>query len=163
MSYFDKDRTDYSGGLGWAKPGINAVGEFQTSGRPFLKSGIAPTNAGNISGGTTARFDDEANKVLFPFLAKRVKIVNGGAQALVVSFCSLNVSDADSPADSAVLVNKNYWKIAGGEEFDVHVKCHSVYINGDNGVGSDVQVFAEITNIAAEYNLDVDDIEGISG
>ena len=163
MSYFDKDRTVTAGNLGWAKPGINAVGEFQASGRPFVKCGIAPADAGNITGGTVTVFDDAANKVSFPFLSKRIKVVNKGVQDVIVSFCSLNVEDADSAGDSAVLANGNYWRLSQNDELDANVKCHSIYINGDNGAGADVQVFAEITNIAAEYNLDVDDIEGISG
>ena len=166
MSYFDKDRTEYSSGLGWAKPGVNAVGEYQASGRPFMKAGLAPVNAGNIiGGGSVAKFDDDlaTNKVSFPYLAKRVKVMNRGAQTVLVSFCSLNVDDADNPGQSAVLHNKNYWELQQNEELDVNVKCHAVYINGDNGAGSDVQVFAEITNISAEYILDADDIEGISG
>ena len=165
MSYFDKDRSTYAGGLGWAKPGVNAVGEYQASGRPFMKAGLAPVNAGNILGGSVAKFDDDlaTNKVSFPYLAKRVKVLNRGGQTVLVSFCSLNVDDADNPGESAVLHNKNYWELRTGEELDVNVKCHAVYINGNNGAGSDVQVFAEITNISAEYILDADDIEGISG
>jgi hypothetical protein len=166
MSYFDKDRTDYAGSLGWAKPGVNAVGEYQASGRPFMKSGLAPVNAGNITAGASvAKFDDDlaTNKVSFPYLAKRVKVMNRGATTVLVSFCSLNVDDADNPGESAVLHNKNYWELRIGEELDVNVKCHAVYINGDNGIGADVQVFAEITNISAEYTLDADNITGVSG
>lgn len=96
MSYFDKDRSNYSGGLGWAKPGLKAVGEYQASGRPWLKTFTLPDPGSN--GSTTSEFfaddkilDDDDAAIEFPFIAKSLSIKNDSGAAIQVYFCSLRV------------------------------------------------------------------------
>ena len=96
MSYFDKDRSTYAGGLGWAKPGINAVGEYQVSGRPWVKTFTLP-DPGNNGNTTSEHFaddkilDDDDAKIEFPAITKSISIVNHSGADIQVYFCSLRV------------------------------------------------------------------------
>lgn len=96
MSYFDKDKSGYAGSLGWAKPGINAVGEYQASGRPWVKTFTLPA-AGNNGDTTSEHFaddkilDDDDAKIEFPTITKSISITNHSGADIQVYFCSLRV------------------------------------------------------------------------
>jgi hypothetical protein len=162
--YYDKDRAEdnVAGRIqGYPSPGLNTVNEYLISGRPWLETRAVSDAAVNVASG--AIFEDVANKFEFPFVARRV-VVKSNTGALIVSLCSLNVLDADdeAEADSAVLTNKNYYVVSAGSELELNIKCRRIYVSGHAGA-ADTSVFAELTGIVHDYDLDVDDIAGVSG
>ena len=96
MSYFDKDRTTNAGNLGWAKRGLSSVGEYQASGRPWVKTFTLP-DPGNDGDATSEYFadsniiDDDDAVIEFPFLAKSIQLKNDSGNNVQVYFCSLRV------------------------------------------------------------------------
>lgn len=173
MSLYDKDRTDDPRPRmkGYPNPGLNAVNEYLVSGRPWMKTLTMTVDASDRlpgAGSELQLIDDSDSQFEFPFVAKRVVVKNNagmGGTDVIVSLCSLNVLDADDvgETDSAVLVNGNYYLVSAGSELELNVKCRRIYVSEAGAAGQTVSVFAELTGIIHDYNLDVDDIAGVSG
>jgi len=166
MSYFDKDRA--ADGVSprmssFPKPGISSVGEYQQAGRPWLKQFTANALVVDITG-TTTLINDAANKQEFPYVAKRIVINNTSAAGnfAVISFCSLNVADDDTIASSAALIHGNYYLLDGGTSLTLEAKCRRLYIGGNIGATPAISLYAELTGIEHDYDLDVEGISGIS-
>ena len=169
MSLYDKDRNDNPRPRvkGYPNPGLNAVNEYLVAGRPWMKT-LTMTVDATASIAADTLLDDSASQFEFPFVAKRVVVKNNagmGGTDVIVSLCSLNVLDADDvgETDSAVLVNSNYYLVAAGSELELNVKCRRIYVSEVGTDGQTVSVFAELTGIVHDYDLDVDDIAGVSG
>lgn len=181
MGYFNADRSGQAArGLHAPKPGLNAVGEYQIAGRPFVKSllGSTFTANGRIVDATDTKLASAADElsVEFPFVTSRLKITNNTNQPIAVYFCSLTVVDADNALNSGVKVNHNYFVLpvaaaaTPSPTLDLKVKCRKVYVAGYQAAGGGstptsgtVNIAAELTNIEETYNCDVDAITGISG
>ena len=182
MGYYSGDNANMvSKGLHAPKPGLNSVGEYQVAGRPFVKSILGSTIDAVIVDGTDAVLPggDIANQAIveFPFVTSRLVVSNQTDQPIAVYFCSLTVTDADTPANSGVKANHNYFIIPKPEstgtsypKLDINVKCRKVYIAGYQASGGSdapssgtVSIAAELTNIEEPYDCDVDNIVGISG
>jgi hypothetical protein len=166
MSYFDKDRAADSPAprmSSFPKPGISSVGEYQQAGRPWLKQFTA-NNLGVDATAVVTRIDDSANKQEFPYVAKRVVINNtsAGGNVALISFCSLNVADDDTDTDSAALTHGNYYLLDGGTSLTLEAKCRRLYIGGNDGATPAISLYAELTGIEHDYDLDVEGISGIS-
>lgn len=129
--------------LGYSPAGVGNTQSYVAAGRPFVLSNKSVSD-GYAS--ATVRFDDSANRVEFPALAKSFVVRNSGVSPVRVSFASLNIPDADVDANSAVKQADAYWEIASGEEFKFDVKAYNVFISGSGG-SSTIDVYAEITNI----------------
>jgi len=136
----------------WPGPGINEVGEYLVSGRPFAKYGQAYNNGW---ADPLDKYNDvgAGDYIDFPYITKRVIVTNTGAQAISIAFASLNLEDADTVGDSAVKVGKNYFVLAQNETFDMHVKVKRLFIAGKGGAGSGVNIRAELTHINDIYDL----------
>lgn len=165
MSYFDKDRAGNPAPrvASFPKPGISSVGEYQQAGRPWLKAFTANALGADITG-TTTLIDDSLNKQEFPYVAKRIVINNTSAAGnfAVISFCSLNVADDDTVLSSAALIHGNYYLLDGGTSLTLEAKCRRLYIGGNNAATPDISLYAELTGIEHDYDLDVEGISGIS-
>ena len=170
--YYDKDRAvdNIAGRIqAYPSPGLNTVNEYLISGRPWMKTREVSDATTQVNAETI--FNDTANKFEFPFVARRVVVKNNGSVGeddVIVSLCSLNVLDEDDVVepltDSAVLKNGNYYLVAAGSELELNIKCRRLYVSQIGAtVGQTVSVFAELTGIVHDYNLDIDDISGVSG
>jgi len=176
MGYYNVDREDVvARGLHAPKPGLNNVGEYQSSGRPFLKTvlGSSFVAAGSIDPTVDTKLADAANEISveFPFVTSKITIENNTNHPIAVYFCSLTVADGSTPANSGVKENSNYFVLpssAGGTPLPtlkLNVKSRKVYIAGYTATPTNgyVALAAELTNIEEPYDCDVDGIVGISG
>ena len=73
----------------WPGPGINEVGEYLVSGRPFAKYGQTYNNGW---ADPLDKYDDvtAGDYIDFPYITKRVIVTNTGAQSISIAFASLN-------------------------------------------------------------------------
>jgi hypothetical protein len=97
--------------------GLNNVGSYQVSGRPFTK-------AANQGAGVTT--------VTFPKVTKQIIFINRGANDMLIYF------HTDSPAG-------NKFTVSAGEQHTFNVKCKHVYTSGTNGQG--YTLYASLTHI----------------
>jgi len=136
----------------WPTAGVNQVGEYLVSGRPFAKSGLSYNNGW---ADLLDKYDDvtAGDFIDFPFITKRVIVTNTGANSISISFASLNLEDATTVGDSAVKVSKNYFVLVQNDSFDMHVKIKRLFIAGKGGAGSGVNIRAELTHINDPYDL----------
>ena len=81
-NYYSGDRTENMPQASWPKPGINAVGEYQVSGQPFLLQYTPPIQGADGQGAASDIFadnkiiDDLSATVHFPAITKRVIVNN---------------------------------------------------------------------------------------
>jgi len=111
--------------------GLNSVGSYQVSGRPF------------ITGSTIASGDNEI-EVVFPSVTKSITIINtdAGGTDLRVHFASKDTSNT--------IAEKHFISLdANQTSVTMNIKCKSIFIsNGGNPTGdADFQLFAELTGI----------------
>ncbi len=179
MAYYPADRPEIAvHGLSNARPGLHAVGEYQTAGRPFLKTvlGASFHAHGTIVDATDTKLADgnvgNEIKVAFPAVTARLIITNNTNHPVAVYFCSLNVADAaPGAANSGVKVNHNYFVLPVASAttplptLDVRMKSRYVYIGGyaTTPTSGYVSIAAELTGIGELYDTDADNIVGISG
>lgn len=108
----------------FAKPGLNAVGQYQLSGIPFASASIVVS-------------DSSVTEVEFPTVTKFVTVVNehsGSSARLRVGF------------SSAGIVGSNYFILDNGESYTGEFRVSSIFIAGD-GVPSTASVIAGLTMI----------------
>ena len=99
--------------------GINNVGSYQVSGRPFTKTG-----AQQAASATTT--------ISFPSVTKQIVFMNRGSSDMFDYFNSA------SPA-------ANKFKIASGEQHTFNVKCKEIFTDG--AVSEQFSVYASLTHI----------------
>ena len=99
--------------------GINNVGSYQVSGRPYTKS---DTQAGSKS------------TITFPNVTKQIVFLNRGSNDMFVFF-----------HEDSTTAQK--FKIATGEQHTFNVKCKQIYTEGTNGEA--YSLYASLTHIPA--------------
>jgi len=123
--------TQYSQGLG------NSAA-YMVSGYPF------------ITGSTTMKGTSEM-EIKFPFVTKRVVVINRSDEEIRVHFSPKGKPIADTTAGSNnVIGNLHYITLDTTEDsMDMGVKVDRMYISGDasSGTHTSFQVFAELTSI----------------
>ena len=102
--------------------GINNVGSYQVSGRPFTNTG-------------TQKAANATTKIEFPTVTKQIVFMNRGAASMYVHF-------SDSPGTA------NKFEIAAGEQHTFNVKCKEIYTYGTSGQGW--TLYASLTHIPNE-------------
>mgnify|MGYP001067316075 CR=1 FL=1 len=108
----------------FAKPGLNAVGQYQLSGIPFASASIVVSNS-------------SITEVEFPTVTKFVTVVNehsGSSAKLRVGF------------SSAGIVGSNYFILDNGESYTGEFRVSSIFIAGDTAP-STASVIAGLTMI----------------
>jgi len=100
-NYYSGDRTNDAPQASWPKPGINAVGEYQMSGQPFLLTFGLGAAGNDGDGGTEEIFgdvggakkivDDSASAIHFPAITKKITFTNKSNAVAYVYFCSTMV------------------------------------------------------------------------
>jgi hypothetical protein len=104
-------------------PGLNNVGSYQVSGRPFAKGGIDASSA---------------TKVEFPTVTRWITIINNNAS----SVCKVGFSELGIAGDNYFTVQP---KAAGAQSVSarLEVKVSEIWLHGSD----DVDVVAGLTNI----------------
>ena len=108
----------------FAKPGLNAVGQYQQSGIPFASASILVS-------------DSSVTEVEFPTITKFVTVVNehsGSSAKLRVGF------------SSAGIVGTNYFILDNGESYTGEFRVSSIFIAGDS-TSTTASVIAGLTMI----------------
>ena len=124
--------------------GINNVGSYMVSGRPWVKT------YSSIGSGST-------QSISFPKVTKSITVINQENVAIRVHF-------ADDATSANVFNNGHYVRFDSKEDsFTMNVRVKELYITPEAG-SSGFTVYAELTNIEPDlmYSLDVAGIEGIS-
>jgi hypothetical protein len=112
------------------EPGLNAVGSYQVSGRPFA-SGSINCKLGARPGGY---------EVVFPYVAKWFKVINNGTDACKVAF-----------SVSGMTGSFNYFTVSkfsngvSGDSGTLEIKASAIWISGS----TDVDVVAGLTSISS--------------
>ena len=108
----------------FAKPGLNAVGQYQQSGIPFASASILVSNS-------------SVTEVEFPTITKFVTVINehsGSSAKLRVGF------------SSAGIVGTNYFILDNGESYTGEFRVSSIFISG-HSTPSTASVIAGLTMI----------------
>ena len=112
----------------FAKPGLNAVGQYQLSGIPYASASIVLSNS-------------SVTEVEFPTITKFVTVVNehsGSSAKLRVGFSTLGVS-----------TNNHYFTLDNGESYTGEFRVKSIFLSGDSAP-STASVIAGLTMIEIE-------------
>jgi len=146
-------------GPGYRSAGINNVGSYQVSGRPYVTGALA------MSGGTEM-------KISFPSVTSRIIIKAGthsGAVASVPSRAPIRVTFA-STGTAGVLAGQHYITLSGGNSMavageyptlDMRIKCKEIFVSVPaqaaplNIQSGSFQLYAEMTGIGAEAMFDL--------
>jgi hypothetical protein len=112
----------------FAKPGLNAVGQYQLSGIPYATASVVVSNAA-------------VTEIEFPTVTKFVTVVNehsGSSAKLRVGFSELGVT-----------TNNHYFILDNGESYTGEFRVASIFIAGDS-TPSTASVIAGLTMIELE-------------
>jgi len=109
----------------FAKPGLNAVGQYQMSGIPYASSSILVSNTA-------------VTELEFPTITKFVTITNthsGASSPLRVAFSATGVTN-----------NKNHFILDNGESYTGEFRISSIFLAGDSAETT-ASVIAGLTQI----------------
>jgi hypothetical protein len=122
--------------LRYPRAGVSNVGSYLVGGIPFL------TGSGTIAG------TDEM-KISFPFITKKITVVNRAAADLRIHFATAKHGQSDS-VNGQVIAHHQYITLDSKEdaaEFNVRVK--EIFIS-PVATSGEWEVFAELTTIPTE-------------
>jgi len=110
--------------------GLNNVGSYQVSGRPFCATGS--TNTAN-----------SRTAITFPTVTKQIVVMNRHASADLYFFFHTGS------------LTQNQFKIAAGEQQTFSVKCKEAFLTGSSAQAVTYTLYASLTHIPASrmYNL----------
>jgi len=133
--------------------GLNHVGSYQVSGKPYL-------SGSNMPGDQTTSLNFQ-----FPSVSKSITVKSNYAHAIRVHFAPLQAGV--SPFAKGASNQNNFVTIAssGSQTFDV--KCKENFISSTNNATAtqsapDVQIYAELTTIPTERMFSLDNVEGVA-
>lgn len=115
-------------------PGLNHVGAYQVSGRPFVKTVTAPAlgAASNVL------------KVEFPYVTNWISFENSSSHHVRFGFSAEGV--ANNGTDNYSIIHEENHPTSAGP---FHVKCKEIYIMCNDSNSPTVHIFAGLTNIPA--------------
>jgi len=132
--------------------GLNHVGSYQVSGKPYL-------SGSNMPGDQTTSLNFQ-----FPSVSKSITVKSNYAHAIRVHFAPFQAGV--SPFVKGATTNNNFVTIPanGSQTFDV--KCKEIFISSTNNAAGttndDVQIYAELTTIPTERMFSLDNVEGVA-
>ena len=128
--------------------GLNHVGSYQVSGRPFIQQLSLTTDA------------NESQRVQFPKVTKNIIVRTTSTHAVRIHFAPY-VPAFDYTDDAST--GNNFITLSGSGQISLDVKCKEIFISAPLGVTSDVvEVYAELTTIPAERMFSLDGVTGVS-
>ena len=118
--------------------GLNNVGSYQASARPFVKSNISVIQSQSV-------LDDRfSTEIAFPKVTKFVTIRNdatGSNDFIRVAFSTDGLSDA----------NNNYFTLAQSSSISLEYRVSRLYLMSDGGYQPVATVIAGLTQIDARH------------
>ncbi len=132
--------------------GLNHVGAYQVSGRPFFETQAIPATTG------------DSIRIQFPSVTKRIVIKTDSAASVRIHFVPWTPGDAAFPEyTEGASTNDNYFLADRNMPIEFEIKCKEVFISANfNGTGEIATVFAELTNIPANRMFNLEGLEGVS-
>jgi hypothetical protein len=115
--------------------GLNHVGAYQVSGRPFVKAVTAPALSADPA---------TVLKVEFPYVTSWISFENAASHHVRFGFSAEGVAN-NGTGNYSILHEDNHTSPAG----PFHVKCKEIYIMCDSNHTASVHIFAGLTNIPA--------------
>ncbi|SRR3990167_4671351 len=115
--------------------GINNVGSYQISGRPFL-------TASYVSGSAT---NNGETKIEFPSVTRDFTVINKSNNHIRVYF--------DSISNSSVVTSKNHYITLPGmdDSYTFQMKVKEVYVAMENtGSNAEIRIVANLTSLDAK-------------
>lgn len=132
--------------------GLNHVGAYQVSGKPFLLVPTLPTT------------NNESVRIQFPNVTKSITFKVKHQIRVHFAPYDTNIPPAFDFTTSAS-TNGNYFIVLANTTHTFDVKCKEVFFstsNVSNLSAGDVEVFAELTNIPAARMFDLEGLDGVS-
>lgn len=128
--------------------GLNHVGSYQVSGKPYLSGSSLPTETS-----ASIRFQ-------FPSVSKRVVVRTNDELEIRIHFAPYTSSFGYA---SGAFDNNNFVTLSGSGEVDFDVKCKEIFVSAPESTGSEiVEIYAELTNIPVERMFDLDGLIGVT-
>jgi len=128
--------------------GLNHVGAYQVSGRPWISGSVLPTDT------------NESLRFQFESVTKSISVRTNDTVDIRVHFAPYTASFGYSDGAST---DNNFIVLSGSGQIEIDVKCKEVFISSPNASGTEaVEIYAELTNIPSSRMFDVDGLEGIS-
>tara|TARA_Y100000004_G_scaffold165421_1_gene196287 strand:- start:61 stop:480 length:420 start_codon:yes stop_codon:yes gene_type:complete len=116
--------------------GLNNVGSYQASARPFVKSDISVPASGAIAGAT---------ELTFPNVTKFVTIRNDATDASSEIRVAFSRDGLDEP-------NRNFFTLAQSSSISLEYRVTRLYLmSGVGGYTSKATVIAGLTNIPSDH------------
>jgi hypothetical protein len=132
--------------------GLNHVGAYQVSGKPFLLVPTLPTT------------NDESVRIQFPNVTKSItfKVKHD----IRVHFAPYDLSVGPTfDFTTNASTSANYFIILANTTHTFDVKCKEVFFStaaASSLQAGDVEVYAELTNIPASRMFDLEGLDGVS-
>jgi hypothetical protein len=131
--------------------GLNHVGAYQVSGRPFIQQLSLTTNA------------DESQRVQFDKVTKNIIVRTTSSHAVRIHFAPFTASAAFPDYTHDASSGNNFVTLSGSGQISLDVKCKEIFISAPLGAVTDVvEVYAELTTIPAERMFSLDGVVGVS-
>ncbi len=132
--------------------GLNHVGAYQVSGKPFLLVPTLPT------------LNDESARIQFPNVTKSITFkVKHQIKVHFAPYDRTIAPTFDFTTDAST--SGNYFIVLANTTHTFDVKCKEVFFSIGNVAAlqaGDVEVFAELTNIPAGSMYDLEGLDGVS-
>ena len=143
MGHYAKDNS-YAGHT-YYEPGLQHVGSYQVSGRPYI------TGSNNLD-------DGGEHEISFPYVTSKVTVINHSSATIRVHFAS---KDTDR-----TIAGYHFVELDSDEDsITMNVKCNKLFISNASGTDNlEYRVIAELTTIdkGRMYELNKDDVVGVS-
>ena len=114
--------------------GLNHVGSYQVSGKPFMSAFTCPAS-GAIN---------TAEKIEFPYVTKEITITNAIDTAHGVIRIAMSAEGLEDNSEHFLIGSAK----DGNGSVTLDVKCTEIHIMSDNSHTGPVSVFASLTNLS---------------
>ena len=123
-------------------PGIHNVGSYQASGIPWIT-------------GSSALAAGQEEKVAFPYVTKKITVMNHGSQTLRLYFNSTG-SGNGVDKNANIFPGMHFIELGSGavqshsSSISMDIKCSELYVYNSGSASTSYRVIAELTNIPHE-------------
>jgi len=130
--------------------GLNHVGAYQVSGVPFISGSALPTTP------------DDSLRFEFPSVTKKIIFCSKFLHPMRIHFAPWNTGLFGYVGGAEP---DNYLELDAGHSIELDVKCREVFISCGTHAGTsgtDIEIYAELTNIPASRMFSLDGLEGVT-
>jgi len=137
-------QNDYAG-HNFHTPGLQHVGSYQVSGRPFI------TGSNNLD-------DGGEHEISFPYVTSKITVINHSSATIRVHFAAQGTD--------RTIAGYHFIELDSDEDsITMEVKCNKLFISNASGTDNlEYRVVAELTSIdkGRMYELNEADVVGVS-